>query len=307
VKPGSSGGVHRVRTQARNGACRHVRRRGRCDVTPPPREIRAIDNPRHLERPPGRLAAARDLLGFVLGQRVLLFLLWFALWPALLISLRWPTAAQLDGIAPRASVVGLVAIGLLLFWVGRGARATLLGVLSLIGAVAMLPGSEQSNLVRFVYVQQMGSAVGTPYAARFEDKPGVSCSDLVRGTLAGVNLRLGLLEANPLLLREGVELWLHDCSASELADDCHGKLLPLFRAASIDQIDESRLEPGDIAVTRDGRHSLAYIGDHRWIQADPLAGRVTHLRASARNPWFQVPVQMLRWAQLEGWRTARRS
>jgi hypothetical protein len=74
---------------------------------------------------------------------------------------------------------------------------------------------------------------------------------------------------------------------------------PLFSADSINVLDHSRILPGDVAVTADGVHVLAYLGEQTWIEADPAAGRVIRVRAPAPDHgWFNVPVVLIRWRQL---------
>ena len=65
---------------------------------------------------------------------------------------------------------------------------------------------------------------------------------------------------------------------------------------AITEIDHSQLEPGDMAVTDNGVHMLAYLGDYRWIQADP--GKMEVIIEDARNTqnhWLQAPVEIIRW------------
>jgi hypothetical protein len=71
-------------------------------------------------------------------------------------------------------------------------------------------------------------------------------------------------------------------------------------AASIDRLDLSTLQPGDLAVTEDGIHVLAFLGDRRWIEADPEAGGVAVVRVPASaNAWFETPVRLMRWRILD--------
>ena len=53
-----------------------------------------------------------------------------------------------------------------------------------------------------------------------------------------------------------------------------------------------------MAVTDDGLHVLAYLGDSTWIQADPNAKKVIKLKAPSTNEWFGVPVKLMRWEAL---------
>lgn len=83
-----------------------------------------------------------------------------------------------------------------------------------------------------------------------------------------------------------------------LRDGYKGLTTPLFQAQSINAITNSRLAPGDIAVTADGAHVLAYLGDNHWIEADSGPMRTIIVATPTENRWFSVPVHILRWTQL---------
>jgi hypothetical protein len=55
---------------------------------------------------------------------------------------------------------------------------------------------------------------------------------------------------------------------------------------------------GDLAVTADGIHVMAYLGSSRWVEADPFARKVIELVSSTDNPWFRTPVVFVRWKWL---------
>ena len=63
-------------------------------------------------------------------------------------------------------------------------------------------------------------------------------------------------------------------------------------------MEESLLIPGDLAVTEDGVHVLAYLGGSEWIEADPQLNGVVRLSAPSENPWFGVEVRVVRWRVL---------
>lgn len=69
--------------------------------------------------------------------------------------------------------------------------------------------------------------------------------------------------------------------------------------SSINELDESKILPGDFAVTVTGVHALAYTGDGIWIEADPHYARVITVKTPTKNPWFEEPVQIMRWSQIE--------
>ena len=49
-----------------------------------------------------------------------------------------------------------------------------------------------------------------------------------------------------------------------------------------------------------GLHVLAYLGNNRWIEADPGEGRVIEVGPTEmnENPWFQQAVVFVRWRWL---------
>jgi hypothetical protein len=62
----------------------------------------------------------------------------------------------------------------------------------------------------------------------------------------------------------------------------------------------SKVKVGDLAVAAHGLHILAYLGDGRWIQADPNAGKVIIEAVPSKNSWMQGPVKIVRWRVLNG-------
>ncbi len=94
-------------------------------------------------------------------------------------------------------------------------------------------------------------------------------------------------------------MWWFDLSALSLRDGARGWKQRLFRSPDINAIDSAKLLAGDLAVTIDGQHILAYVGTNRWIEADPGDLKVIAVTVPNRdNFWFQVPVYILRWKQL---------
>jgi hypothetical protein len=55
-----------------------------------------------------------------------------------------------------------------------------------------------------------------------------------------------------------------------------------------------------LAVTADGVHVLAYLGQGQWIQADPGVHRVIIEHATtSRSSWFDARVKVRRWKVLD--------
>ena len=70
---------------------------------------------------------------------------------------------------------------------------------------------------------------------------------------------------------------------------------PLLETPSINALDHARISPGDIAVTSNGLHVMAYLGGNRWIEADPSFERVLTITVPAENGWFREPMKVMRW------------
>ena len=83
-----------------------------------------------------------------------------------------------------------------------------------------------------------------------------------------------------------------------LRDGYRGWTTVLFRNDSIEGADVSRLRPGDLAVTADGVHVMAYLGSGTWIEADPDAHKVIEVVLPTDNQWFKSPVVFVRWKWL---------
>ena len=166
-------------------------------------------------------------------------------------------------------------------------------------AFLCLPGSEPDrSRLREAYVNALKRYEGTLSVWGGENRIGIDCSGLVRNGLIDANVRLGLRTLNPNPIRSALSMWWNDCSARALRDGYKDLTTPLFKAESINSITNSAIAPGDIAVTVDGVHVLAYLGDNHWIEADPGVMRTIVVTTPTENRWFKVPVQILRWTQL---------
>jgi cell wall-associated NlpC family hydrolase len=109
----------------------------------------------------------------------------------------------------------------------------------------------------------------------------------------------GVKNFNSRALRSSVEQWYFDTSAKALGEAYRDFTIPVGITGTIEKMDYSQLALGDLAVTDDGVHVLAYVGDGKWIQAEPAVGKVVTLdgRKDA-NGWFSVPVTTHRWKLL---------
>ena len=227
---------------------------------------------------------------------------WLFLWP-LVFALHWypiRDAYTRVGLLLTLLLIGLGALGLC--WKVRLMRVALGLVVLLLLAISLLPRRAVDALaLRESYVSALRSYSNAPYIWGGETHRGIDCSGLLRAAWIDANYRQGLRSANPYLLRRAFEIWWHDSSAKALGTEYRGWTQRLFLTASLNSVDDSRLQPGDIAVTMGGAHCLAYLGDRTWIEADPSAlvgDKVIQVRVPSKNAWFSQPMQILRWRQL---------
>ena len=106
---------------------------------------------------------------------------------------------------------------------------------------------------------------------------------------------------DPGLVRNAIWVWWHDCTAKDLLDG-NGFTRPILAVKSLNELDVSRIQTGDLAVTSWGSHVMAYLGDNRWIEADPGIGRVVVVEAPSKdNLWFHCTMKIVRWKMLADW------
>ncbi len=197
---------------------------------------------------------------------------------------------------------GVIAVGgLYQIWHLTKLRWASLGLGLALSLFMLLPGQPaDANALAQDYVQSLQSFQGSRYVWGGENRLGIDCSGLVRQGLIQANLKQGIRHRNPRLLRQAFELWWYDAGADALRDGYRGFTRQLFSSPSINAMDETQLRPGDLAATQDGEHILAYGGDRQWIEADPGYLEVLIVEVpEPHNNWFETPVILLRWSQLE--------
>ncbi|MBS0660915.1 MAG: C40 family peptidase [Verrucomicrobia bacterium] len=218
------------------------------------------------------------------------------------LGLNWlyPESSSLTRAAGLAAAA-LLVLGIALLaarrWVWLGGWMLALTALGLWLSGPGNPGPREA--LRAANVEALRGYDGVAYRWGGENSRGIDCSGLVRRGLIGACLRRGLATGNAVLVRHAAWLWWHDASARDLGAG-GAQTFVRFEAGSVREIEPNQLLPGDLAVTRDGVHVLAYLGESRWIQADPQAGRVLVLSAKdLQNPWLRVPVRIVRWRVLD--------
>jgi len=118
----------------------------------------------------------------------------------------------------------------------------------------------------------------------------------VRAGMMDACLKEGMRTWDGGLVRRALDLWWHDESAKALGEGYRDYTTPVTAAPSLNELDVSKVQAGDLAVAARGLHILAYLGDGRWIQADPNVGEVIVEKVPSKNSWMQGPVKIVRWS-----------
>jgi hypothetical protein len=207
------------------------------------------------------------------------------------------------GFTRLAFVMGVIMIwaGALALWWKRKYLRRILFIASLLPVlVVSLPGRVvDRDLLAADYLRSLRCFRGVRYFWGGEGFIGIDCSGLVRKGLAWGHLVYGVRTLNGGPIRQSIFLWWHDSSAVALRDGYRGWTTELFRHENIAGADHSRLKPGDLAVTADGVHVMAYLGNRTWIEADPDAHKVIEVALPSNNHWFMRPAVFIRWKCLD--------
>lgn len=212
------------------------------------------------------------------------------------VSYRITRAASLAfGFAVWFGLVGLT-------WRRRPIRFIFLGATLIFTVCLAWPSRamDSADKLRGDYLAGLRRYEGVAYYWGGENGRGIDCSGLVRRGLIDALLRRGLSAREPGLVRQAIGLWWDDCTASALGEGHHGLTVRVLDTLGINRLDHADILPGDLAVTDSGVHIMAYLGEHRWIEADPNFGRVVILTApTTESSWFRTPMRIVRWSILE--------
>lgn len=186
---------------------------------------------------------------------------------------------------------------LLLSWKVKPVRLLLLALPFLLVVPFLLPaGDVDGEELRKDYVNRMERLDGVKYVWGGESARGIDCSGLPRRAYRDALLSYGVKHANGRAFRAYVEQWWHDASAKALGEGYRDYTINLSQVGNIREMSYDKLIPGDLAVTQNGIHVVVYLGDGKWIQADPGAGKVITLDGrDGDNAWFDTPISMHRW------------
>lgn len=186
----------------------------------------------------------------------------------------------------------------------RQPRACLLiaaPVLVVIGWALAAGRPEDPAALRAAYIQRLRAYEHTLYVWGGETHVGIDCSGLARLALCEAMVTEGVRSGNPRLLGPRLwRLWWQDLSAEALGDGGRGWTQPIGHARRLAGLPSDALRPGDLAVTEHGSHVLIYLGQQRWIEANPEDHQVVINRADADSPrgYFLIPMVLMRWTPL---------
>lgn len=211
-----------------------------------------------------------------------------------------PVTTKLHRLAILCAMVGLWLGPLLLLWQRKAIRVALCVVPILAILPFLLPEKELTrSKLHDEYLKRMISYEGTKYHWGGENSRGIDCSGLPRKAIREALFENGIRNFDGGSLRLFLKHWWNDASAKALAEGYLDYTISTGQSDTIASMNYSALKPGDLVVTEDRRHILAYLGKDQWIQADPGAGKVTIENGrTSHNAWFAVPVTSHRWALL---------
>jgi hypothetical protein len=197
-----------------------------------------------------------------------------------------------------AAIVASLTVSL---WHFRVWRCLPAAIPALLAIFFLLPGRlVDPAALRAAYVSELQSYKGTRYYWGGENWLGVDCSGLLRAALVDAHFREAVRTLNPALARQGLWFWWHDAAARDLGSGAHDTLTSrLGPDVRLQDVPPDLPLPGDLAVTSDGSHVLAYLGASRWIEADPYTLRVIELVPGSESNWWGIQVTPCRWRCLE--------
>lgn len=212
-----------------------------------------------------------------------------------------PVTTKLHRLVILLALAGIWLGPLILLWNRKTIRIPLLILPAIAITPFLLPAKPPNQPeLRKDFLDRLISYEGIKYHWGGENRRGIDCSGLPRKALREALLSDGIRNLNGGSMRLFLKHWWNDASAKALAEAHLDFTQPTGKTGTIATMDYSNLHPGDLAVTEDRRHILAFLGDENWIHADPGADKVIieNGRTSA-NGWFAVPVSIHRWTILK--------
>jgi len=224
---------------------------------------------------------------------------WLFLLAATLAIAAFPIANRIGRLVVLVGIAALWSFAIRQLYRRRVLTALLVATHLVVAVWLCTPGRPHDpEQLRRSYISALKRYEDTRYVWGGENGFGIDCSGMIRKAFINACLDVGWRNLNPQLIRRAADVWWHDTTARGLRDGHRHNTLPVAQAIAINEIPVSSLLPGDLAVTSDGIHILAYLGEGDWIEADPQAMKVLILRAPNDSFWFSRPVEIVRWTAL---------
>ncbi len=156
--------------------------------------------------------------------------------------------------------------------------------------------------LRAMYRSRLISFSGTLYVWGGESHLGIDCSGLARTALIEAMVFEGFRTGNPRLLGPQLwDFWWHDMSAKAMGAETFGYTREVCRLPKLAGAKITQLKVGDLAITESGVHVLIYLGENRWIEANPEDMRVVANEATVTSirTYFNQTFKIMRWKWLE--------
>lgn len=233
-------------------------------------------------------------------KQLLLAAIWVLGLVAVVLLMLLPVQGGAVRLGMVLGVIFLWIFGLFAFWKNLLLRI-LFGVVGIIAVlVILLPGrGADAGRLRNAYLDSLSGYEGVKYVYGGENRIGIDCSALVREAYVEAILKTGLMTLNPGLLRRAFFVWWHDSASDALMNGYQGMTVFVEKADSMDQLDYARIKPGDIMVAEKSLHTIAYLGNDTWIEADPAASKVVKVSTPVKaRYWKRAHVQVVRWREL---------
>lgn len=188
-------------------------------------------------------------------------------------------------------LITILAVGIIVSKKRHLAKPVIGGVLLSVIIIFSSKLFGTKNLEEY-YLISLKSYEGTRYHWGGENSLGIDCSGLPRKALINAFYSRGKY-------LKGLEMWWFDCSAKAMSEGYRDYTVKIASFKSLRKVDYSRIKPGDLAVTASGVHVIVYLGEEKWIQADPEQGRVViEEPTTTASSWFDTPVNIVRWQSI---------
>jgi hypothetical protein len=199
--------------------------------------------------------------------------------------------------AIAVALVGAVIV----YWPRPAIRWSLLGLYAALILFLAWPSHRPVDrpLLQSRYCAALKSYAGCRYIWGGQGYFGIDCSGFVQKGMMDALAMRGMTSLDPALLRDSLSLYWHRTTAKVIGEGFGGRTVPVTICTSLNALDYSLVQPGDMAVTAGGDHVMAYLGDRTWIAADPGVGKVaTFTIPEQKNGYFFTPMRIVRWKLL---------